>query len=494
MARLRLQTVFRDHPAFCLLSSFMAFVVLCGVSTPRQTAAAKNTLISWSGHLERLRKVADEIGIQVVRLPRGQVVWEYQPQIPLVLASLAKVLTSYAALEHLGASHTFRTGIWALQAPRGGVISGNVWIRGEGDPYLLTEKAWLLALKLKALGVERISGGVLVDNSFFSPPVERLCIDGRCERPHNPVITPTAFNFNTLQFQVYPGAAAGSPVYVTWFPPGSYVAVENRAQTVASNGKLSVGLVSLGVKEGGREAFRLTGTVPVGIQNPLEYRVNVADPEAFTAQSFRELLRQCGITVTGSEAGAGRVPSGAKLLTFHHSPPLGDLLFGLNRYSNNFMAEVLLRDLGATRSGDSSSSLTAGLQVLRESLLRLGLHPEEFQLDSGSGLSRTSRASARTFCKVLEAVYMDFTAAPEFVSSLAQNGHDGTLRRRLRTDALLVRGKTGTLSQVITFSGYVSDSHGKVYAVTVLLNGVKNNWEGRRALDAFVRDVPRLAG
>ncbi|GLI35450.1 D-alanyl-D-alanine carboxypeptidase/D-alanyl-D-alanine endopeptidase [Desulforhabdus amnigena] len=446
----------------------------------------------YGSFIDRFQKTSGQFGLQVIALPSGHEVWEHKSRNTLVPASLVKVLTSYAALKTLGPFHHFNTEIWAMAAPQQGTLAGDIWIRSDGDNYLLSEKAWTLAQKVKEQGIQTIRGRIIVDNSFFFPPSEHICVDEKCDRSYNPVVSATAMEFNTVTLNITPGEKAGAPVEVSQFPPGDYIEVQNMATTGSSGSKLQLQLKSRGLTRDGHEIYQLSGNLPIGSEGGRQYRVNVDDPAAFFAHSFSMLLKQAGIDVLGKIPGTGTVPPGAKKIASYESAPLGDMLFGLNRYSNNFMAEMLLRSLGAGVVG-TPGSVNKGVSVIRNTLEQLGVPGNEILLDSGSGLSRNCHVSPRAFCSVLTSAYRDFSITPEFISSLAMNSNEGTLRRRLRHSGVTVRGKTGTLKDVVGFSGYVSGPQGDLYAVTVILNDVKNLWEAREVLDSFLEELPSAA-
>jgi serine-type D-Ala-D-Ala carboxypeptidase/endopeptidase (penicillin-binding protein 4) len=137
-----------------------------------------------------------------------------------------------------------------------------------------------------------------------------------------------------------------------------------------------------------------------------------------------------------------------------------------------------------------SSDLSAkGISVIRNTLTEAGLTEETGMLNCGSGLSRFCRISPETFCRLLTAAWRDPIIGADFTSSLAVNAEQGTLRRRMHKPGLTVRGKTGTLNDVIGFAGYVSGPSGKTYAVTIMLNDVKDRAKARQAIDSFLEEV-----
>jgi serine-type D-Ala-D-Ala carboxypeptidase/endopeptidase (penicillin-binding protein 4) len=266
------------------------------------------------------------------------------------------------------------------------------------------------------------------------------------------------------------------------------VLLSNLATTSPRNSQTQLKIQSLGVTRDGRQRYQIAGKLPMGSGSDQEYRVNVEDPGAFVARSFRAALQGSGIEVLGSAVRGGAIPPGATRLTTSESRPLGETIYGLNRYSNNFMAEMLLRSLGAQILGPPGTA-AKGIAVIGKTLREIGIPEQEFRLSSGSGLSRQCLASPQAFCRLLLKAYEDPSMGREFFGSLAVNGQEGTLKHRLLQTGATIRGKTGTLNDVVGFSGYVTDPKGELCAVTILLNQVTNLLEAREALDAFLEGV-----
>jgi serine-type D-Ala-D-Ala carboxypeptidase/endopeptidase (penicillin-binding protein 4) len=442
--------------------------------------------------LERMFKAAGEVGIRAVSLSSGQVLFEYHPNDPLIPASLVKILTSCAALKGLGPDHRFNTSVWVTSDPQGREIPGDIWIRSEGDIFLTEENALALARKVKDLGINTIRGGVYADGSFFRPEQEKICLNEKCSDTYNPMVSGTAFEFNSIVFRVLPGLKPGSPLRVEWSPPGDYVRLSNLGVTGSKSSKTPVALQPLAITGDGGERYQLSGRMPLGMKGGREFRFSVNDPAGFVARTFKSLLSRAGVEVRGASAMGDAVPPGAKKLATYESAPLGDTLYGLNRYSNNFMAEMLLRSLGASAAG-VPGTMGKGLVEVGKMLVALGVPEGEFLLDSGSGLSRVCRVSPRAFCTVLENACRDPSVSSVFLSSLAVNAQAGTLRKRLRSSAVTLHGKTGTLGDVVAFAGYISAPGKDTVIVTVILNGVRDLAQAKEAVDSFLEETAYLA-
>ncbi len=198
-------------PLVCCMSVLFMHAAVFAAGSQIQTSA-QNQLPSMASEaqgtaafqqaLERIGKAAGTAGVLVVSLSSGKVVCESRPKDVLVPASLMKLLTSYAALKKLGPSFRFTTKVLAAEGPVDGVISGDIWIKGSGDPFFASENALQLAEAVKEKGIRQIRGSIFVDNSFFQPLSERICLDSDCAGAYNPVVSATAINFNTLTVKI----------------------------------------------------------------------------------------------------------------------------------------------------------------------------------------------------------------------------------------------------------------------------------------------------
>ena len=188
-------------------------------------------------------------------------------------------------------------------------------------------------------------------------------------------------------------------------------------------------------------------------------------PAAQAARQFAKVLRADGIRVEGA-SGAGTAPAGAQKLAGVASPPMRDLIRLTNVPSDNFLAEMLLKDLGAEFA--DAGTTAAGAGVVRTQLAALGVTP---QVVDGSGLSRADRTTPRQVVRLLGAMHGQDVAGA-FEGSLAVAGRTGTIRRRMRGTAAQDRckGKTGTLIGVSALAGLCESAGGHTIAFAMLMN------------------------
>jgi D-alanyl-D-alanine carboxypeptidase/D-alanyl-D-alanine-endopeptidase (penicillin-binding protein 4) len=200
-------------------------------------------------------------------------------------------------------------------------------------------------------------------------------------------------------------------------------------------------------------------------------------PALGAARRLARALRTRGVRVLGRTR-VGRTPEGARQVARVRSAPLADLARAINTPSDNFAAELLLKDLGA--SFGARGSTAAGARVATRELAGLGVRP---RIVDGSGLARANRASAREVVTLLGAMHASPLRAA-FEGSLAVAGRTGTLRRRLRSGPAAgdCRGKTGTLNRVSNLAGLCTTAEGHVIAFALLMNDVAI-WRAHAAQD-----------
>jgi len=215
-------------------------------------------------------------------------------------------------------------------------------------------------------------------------------------------------------------------------------------------------------------SIRLSGKVAGSCGEFSLYRLALSQPE-YASAVFRLLWRELGGTLKG-QIRSGVVPPDAVVLASHDSPTLGEAIRTINKRSNNVMARTLLLTLGAERGRRPATVESSGV-VARTVLGAQGLEMPELVIDNGSGLSREGRVSADSLASMLTVAW-NSPLMPEFISSLAIAGVDGTVRRRLKGNGAqgMAHLKTGSLRDVRAVAGYVLGASGKRYVVVSMVN------------------------
>ncbi len=390
-------------------------------------------------------------------------------------ASNQKLLTAAVALAVLGADYRYRTSLYGKVANG---VARDLMLTGHGDPSLGVEDLWRLARALKAQGVSKIEGALLVDQSRFDEAYEPPAYNQQPEEwaAFRAPVSAISIEQNTVTLNVLAGKA-GEPAR-HWFEPPGVVDQSGHIETKATGHGQQV-LWQLAAAPGGLVAT-LGGHVSAG-QPRLRFVRRVADPRLLPGKVLLELLRNVGIQVAGGvELGK---KAGGERLAYLTSAPLSVLLHELGKHSDNFYAETVFKTLAGDTEGPPASS-EAAARRMTEWLAGLGLEAKQTKILNGSGLFDANRVAPSTLAGVLTKTYLDPVLGPDYVSHLAIGGVDGTLKSRFRQDKVKgrVRAKTGTLNDVDALAGYVLSDSGRLpIAFVVLVNGIKNRHPEVRA-------------
>lgn len=427
--------------------------------------------------------VGGQLGVVVLDIASGRVLYAHDPDVALNPASNAKLVTAAAALDLLGASYRFVTALHGRV--EGERVAGPLVLRGTGDPALSSADLIALARELRAAGVQRIDGPILVDDTAFGsehlpPAFEQQPNESAAFRA---AVSAVSVDDNTLVVRVRPGPAPGAPAVVTADPPG-YLEVDS-ALTTSDGGEPSVRLEVSALPDG-REHARVTGSFPAGLRGA-SYRRRLANPSVAAGFALRSALATVGVALGDAAVRAGALPAGLPVLASHASDPLSALLYAVGKDSNNFRAEMTLLAIAAQDPPRAGAPVTfqRGTERVAAWLAQRGIATDGIRLRNGSGLFDANRISARQLAAVLRTAYRDPRLRDEYVAQLAVGGDDGTLRNRLRIPGAerWVRAKTGTLDDVIALSGYVlSPRPERTLAFVVLANGIRGHQADVRQL------------
>ncbi len=445
---------------------------------PRHVAAQSMPLHPVLGELlDHPLFTSSDVALQVVDLQTGDEVYAWDADAPLVPASTMKVVTSAAALRTLGPTWRFHTALLRDgEVNDEGVLEGNLYVRGTGDPTLVVEKLWKLLVDLEVEGVVEVNGDVILDDTYFSDgpmiPGWRKKVDIANGPAYFAPVGALSLNHNALSIVIAPAVEVGQPPRLQLETPSTLVRFENRLVTVAESKRGWVRIERDADLEAGTTVFTVEGEVPHGSPVQRHYRA-VAEPRSWFASVLGDLLEQRGLTLTGSIR-AGSTPSEADEIVRLWSPPLHEILNHTNKYSSNFMAEHVLKAMGAEVHGVPGTA-EKGLEAIRSYFDQLGIPRDEYTVVNGSGLSRDAQLRPSHLNAVLLDMHHEPLLAPEFRTMLSVGGRDGTLRRRFDEEDEVgrVRGKTGSLNGVYCLAAYVQSRSGDTYAVSVLVNNFR---------------------
>ncbi|MFH1811473.1 MAG: D-alanyl-D-alanine carboxypeptidase/D-alanyl-D-alanine-endopeptidase [Pseudomonadota bacterium] len=408
------------------------------------------------------------VGLYAASLDSGAMLLRKNPHLLLNPASNAKLVTSAAALALLGPEHRFATFYASDGEIVNGTLQGNLYVRGRGDPTISTERLLAVLHELKLLGITKIEGRVLVDDSFFDGVREAKGWEQEdSDRAYAAPVGALSLNYNTVTVIARPGPFVGSPAILTVDPPSDYIQLDAKVTTSDWNARLYM----RSFERGGRNVVRLRGHVSSDGGPQRIYR-RVSDPALHFASALVGMLNDAGISVQ-RHPGRAYTPDRARVLVTDRSPRLATVVAELNKWSNNFIAEMLIKTLGAEIAG-TPGSFERGLAVARQFLeTEVGWRHGSYVFNNGSGLNDVNRFSTEQIAQLLRYMHGHAEAGHEFVSSLGVAGRQGTIALRLRDTAAdrRLRAKTGTLSHVSALSGYVVTASGEPLVFSILVNG-----------------------
>lgn len=426
------------------------------------------------------------VWVQDVDSSRPRLAW--QADMPVNPASLMKLVTTYAGLDLLGPAYTWTTPVWLQGTIAGGVLDGDVVIKGTGDPDLVLERIWLLLRRIEQAGVREIRGDIVLDRSAFAAgEVDPAEFDGEPLRPYNASADALLLNYRAVLLTFTPDPARGVAT-VGVDPPLAGVRVDPTVPLAA--GACEDWHAALKAELSDPNRMSLAGAFPAACGEKV-WPIAYADPKSYNARALAGLWAEQGGRL-GGVVRDGAAPSGTPSFELH-SPTLADVVREINKLSNNVMAQQLFLTLGATQR--NAGTPDAAREVLREWLRgRVGDAADVAVISNGSGLSRDSRLSAALLGRLLRSAWSS-AVMPELMSSLPVAGIDGTLRRSKGVPGR-AHLKTGSLRDVVGVAGYVLADSGRRYVVVGIVNHPNAN-AARPALEALTEwaasDAPALA-
>ncbi len=477
---------------------FLTFLVL----QPHQEASAldgeslKNAL---QESLEKADLGEDARFAALVLDPKtGEIVFDLNSEVPMKPASVTKTFTMAASLDQISHTHRFTTLVATNGAIDGHTLKGDLVIVGGGDPSLGPRsepnkemlgifEEW--AEYLKRMGIEKIDGDIIGDDSFF--PDDRW---GQGWYPNEKAewymaeISALAFNDNCIDVSFNAEGEIGESATITKIaPPGDYSKITSEVEIIAENEDAK-----------GVDFFRDDEKMTVravGSLNKDKTRTRwtaVPDPARYTAHTFHHVLTEGGITITGGIASRhrdGDEPNRYRtILIKHESPMLGEFLSVILDNSQNLYTEMVGR-VAAMEAG-LPATFEGGVDLIKMYLVKNEIPMEGFELYDTSGLSSKNRIMPLTIGRLLENMYGDTPLKRLYRESMADSRESGSIRSRLKEVEGVVDAKTGSLGDTKSLAGYLTLPSGKDY-VFVVMNDLAEKGGARDQLDEAVELIEK---
>jgi serine-type D-Ala-D-Ala carboxypeptidase/endopeptidase (penicillin-binding protein 4) len=381
-------------------------------------------------------------------------------------ASNVKLITTAVALRQLGVSTRLKTSVYQL--PSTGTAA-NLLVVGRGDPSLTVTQLQSISQQLQQRGIQQVAQISFDDGYFRGEQTNGDWEWGDLSTDYAPPINSLMVGQNTLSLIVKP-QQVGEPLSYTWSNPSlNNWQVDNQTVTVGTTQDSGVGAIAVF----GKPLLRLTGRLGLN-DEAAKIDLPVANPaESFTA-AFRQSLSQAGITVGSTRLVLGQSIANLPEVASISSPTIGELIKETNLKSNNIYAEVLLKSIGrshplhATGNDDTTSF---GISMVKQRLTELGVNPQSYRLNDGSGLSRHDLVAPSAFTQLLTAM----ANTPEgkvYRDSLPVAGVSGTLKNRMKGTSAqgIVQAKTGSMGGIISLSGYMNSPKYSPLVFSIILN------------------------
>jgi serine-type D-Ala-D-Ala carboxypeptidase/endopeptidase (penicillin-binding protein 4) len=392
-------------------------------------------------------------------------------------ASNMKIVTLAAAAEVLGWDYRFTTTLETSAPIESGVLNGDVYVRGGGDPSINARDGRAAAVldewasALRAAGIQEINGRIVGDDQAFDDEgIGQGWAWDYLQFGYAAPVGALQFNENLASLAVRPGAQAGDPAEVT-LSPGAGLRLMNRVATVPSGSPNELAYR----RRIDEPILEVTGSVTTD-SKPLNRTVAVVNPTLYFAQSLKDALIERGIRVSGPAVDLDDIAAELmasperRVLVATQSPTLREIAVVLMKVSQNLYAETLVKAMGSARGG--LGTFDGGLAAVRATLASWNLPQDSFVLADGSGLSRNNYVTAQALTSILERTFKTERDRDPFYASLPIAGKDGTVStrmRRTRAEGNAV-AKTGSIANVRSLSGYVHTRDGETLVFSILAN------------------------
>lgn len=457
-----------------------------------------------------------KIGVAVYSMDREEFIYEHKSEQLYTPASTTKLFTVMSAFYLRGDNGTIDTELWTNgYMDMDTVLIGDLFIRGQGNPFLEGKHIQTLADRVRDMGIRRIDGNIYIDEGFFDGKTDRFKYSGDADVVQKlPPIRPLILADANLKLEVQAGDIVGDPVEYYFYPNSSVFEADNTAKVSASRSRGQLYVTDpvtgdIAVDTGGRlveerfgdspyqdfagkryrknqskrgvkvsqvllkdtiQKYKINGSLPSGQIALFQYPIK--DMQEAIAGTLENWLFEYGIDVEGVIAykSINDYEENRVVRLGYHGFPLVEMAMPVNKKSNNFIAEQMFKFVGGNRNNDNNYE--GSREVFVEMLDSLDIECKGCRLNDGSGLSRRGLLKPRAMAELLVA-----STKPPFTDKLRKTlaiaGVDGTIRKRMKNTKAQnnLIGKTGTLRNVSALSGFVNNQDGETYVFSILSNG-----------------------
>lgn len=436
------------------------------------------------------------VSICIINAESGETILEHNPEKSLMPASILKLITSSAALELLGPEYTFKTlvGYTGTLNERTGRLTGNIVIRGNGDPALGSEyfachygeflKNWINGIR--NIGIKTVDGNVLADDSYYDyQPVPAKWLWEDSGNYYGAGVYGLSVFDNTYSIHFRTSDESSAPEIIKIVPAECKYEISN---LLSATGNTDNGYVfSAPYSNYGW----IAGSIPVGRED-FVLKAAITDPPLLLAEIIKNKLDSAGIKISGRPSTArlekNYIVKELTIISETVSPSLGEIIKIMNHESVNLYAEHLAKELGKVYRVKGST--TAGIEVINQFLTNTGIKINGMLIEDGSGLSPLNAINAIGMVDLLYYMKNKGKHFNEFYMSLPEAGKEGTLKNGFKDQVFdsYLRAKSGSLTRVKSIAGFLRALSGNDLIFCIIIN----NYIGpSRKINAGIESILR---
>ncbi|MCG8457174.1 MAG: D-alanyl-D-alanine carboxypeptidase/D-alanyl-D-alanine-endopeptidase, partial [Holophagales bacterium] len=443
--------------------------------------------------------VAPELGVHVAEVDSGREIYSYNADDLRIVASNTKLVTTAAALDRLGPGFFFETPVYLRGETVGGVLRGDLAVVGRGDPNFSGRhwqgdsfarfRHWTEALR--RLGIRRISGEIVLVSGYFDDQyIHPDWPDNQLDRWYEAPVADLSFNDNCVLVKVEGTPRRDGLARISLVPPLSIFRLEGsvRLTSQAKQQRVRIGRQTRHPDPFVLHTLQVSGRIHRRTEK-VDRWVTVPDPVLYFGAAVKQALEEEGIAVEGELVRARELEDPLWRPLLADRSDLLTTLEVINKRSQNFYSEALLKTLGARLCGEGS--WPAGVRAAEDFLEQLGIPRDAYRMADGSGMSRGNRFAPSQLTHLLRQMFFHRWGS-EYLRSLPFAGEsDLSWEKRLaeKPYAGNVMAKTGSLSRVSTLSGYAKGRSGRIYTFSILCNRARVLWKAKVAQDRIVRAI-----
>ena len=405
----------------------------------------------------------NKVAVSIIDAKTGSPIFEYRANDSMLLASNMKVVTSYVALNSLGANFRWSTTLSYNGAIKSGVLNGNLYLIGGGDPTLTTQSVTNLLKKIKALKITTINGNLILDSSIFNSGVQtsELQPEPLAEYSIDPAGLIIDNNLSAVKILI-----KNNKITLQGKRIANY-RLQNNLQLSKQNSGCSSPASFITLSQVSNQVVQLNGSIPLNCNQKI-LKINLLPSFNYDQQVVKQALQQQHIKLTGTIVN-GKSTGSNTLISQVKSAPLSNILITMNKDSNNLYAKTLFLSLGAYKTSNTNTYNDS--KSYYQSFLKNKFNFSELVLENGAGLSRNESLSTNHMTELLYSVYQS-PNAKLFMASLPTPEEAGTLQNEYPQFKGQLFAKTGSLNDVKAYSGYFISKNHQTYVISIIANGI----------------------